>query len=143
MFAGWDVIIRYAQNFIDMQEKYGINAAFAACVTIVESSGGTNGALVSGGADGPHNWFSITGSYNGDFVYISGNPRKFRKYPDFSNAVDDFGDLIKNSPYYVCAGRHTVNQIGPTYCNSGWSQSVNGFLKDAYSKVVDSSEGEE
>ena len=143
MFAGWDVIIRYAQNFIDMQEKYGINAAFAACVTIVESSGGTNGALVSGGADGPHNWFSITGSYNGDFVYISGNPRKFRKYPDFSNAVDDFGDLIKNSSYYVCAGRHTVNQIGPTYCNSGWSEKVNGFLKDAYSKVVDSSEGEE
>jgi len=140
MFAGWTYIIENAEAFIEMQGKYGINAAFAACVTIVESSGGTNGALVGGGGNHPYNWFSITGSYNGQSTQISGNPLTFRVYPSFAAAVDDFGDLIKNSSYYVNAGRHTVNQIGPTYCNSGWSEKVNKHLKDAYSKVTGGSE---
>lgn len=41
MFSEFKNIVDNAQAFIDMQSKYKVNAVFAACVTIVESSGGT------------------------------------------------------------------------------------------------------
>ena len=121
-----------AKAFIKMQEDYGINAAFAAVVTIIESSGGTNGELVGGGGGWPYNWFSISGS-----GFTSSNGRNWRAYNSFAEAVDDFGDLMANGGHYVDKGNHMVSQIGPIYCEGDrWANSVNEELKRRYEKVV-------
>ena len=127
MFAGYTNIVDNAQAFLDMQEKYGVNAVFAAAVTIAESSGGTNWAAID---PSTHNWFSIRGSYNGNSV------NGWRSYPSFATAVDDFGNLIANSSYYYGAGKKKVSEIGPTYCDEAWSKTVADLMTDAYKKVI-------
>ena len=126
MFQGYDKIIANTTAFMDMQRKYHVSAAFAACVTIAESSGGTNWSAIS---ESTHNWFSIKGDYNGQ------SQGGWRSYPSYAAAVDDFGDLIANSSNYYKAGKHTVNQIGHTYCSSEWSKTVNDLMKKAYDKA--------
>ena len=127
MFADCPNILANAEAFIEMQEKYKINAAFAACVTIIESSGGTAWAAID---PSTHNWFSIRGDYKGSSI------GGWRCYPSFAVAVDDFGDLIRNSTYYVGAGKKTVNQIGPVYCDEVWSEAVNKEMRSRYQKVL-------
>ena len=127
MFEGRTVILENAQAFLEMQEKYGVNAVFAACVTIAESSGGTNWAAID---PSTHNWFSIKGSYRGN------SKNGWRSYPSFAAAVEDFGDLIANGSYYYKSGRYTVSQIGPTYCNEQWSVTVASLMTTAYEKVL-------
>ena len=136
MFADCPIILENAEAFIAMQSKYGINAAFAACVTIIESSGGTNGELVGNGNGYPYNWFSISGSYNGK-SYTTQNGRTWRAYDSYAEAVDDFGSLIKNGSCYVPAGRRRVGQIGEKYCvpPDHWIEAVNNQLKERYAKV--------
>ena len=127
MFEGYDNITANANTFLDMQTKYHVSAAFAACVTIAESSGGTEWAAID---PSTYNWFSIKGDYNGK------SKGGWRDYPNFATAIMDFGDLIANSEDYYRKGARTVNQIGPTYCNSHWSETVNDLMKKAYEKVT-------
>ena len=127
MFKGYDNIIANTQAFLDMQAKYHVSAAFAACVTIAESSGGTNWSAIS---PSTYNWFSIKGEYNGQ------SQGEWKSYPSFAAAVDDFGDVIANSDNYYKKGKRTVNQIGPTYCNSTWSETVNKLMKESYENVL-------
>ncbi len=127
MFAGYTNIINNAEAFMQMQEKYQVNAVFAACVTIAESSGGTAWAAIS---PSTHNWFSIKGSYNGSSL------NGWRSYPSFAVAVDDFGNLIANGSYYYKQGKKKVSQIGPTYCNEQWAVTVNQLMADKYKKIV-------
>ena len=105
---------------------YRVNAAFAACVTIAESGGGKSWDAID---PSTYNWFSIKGSYNGQ------SQGGWRKYPSFAAAVDDFGDLIANGKYYYKAGKRTVNEIGPTYCNAHWSDTVNSLMQTALDKA--------
>ena len=46
MFKGYKNIVDNAEAFMEIQEKYQVNAAFAACVTIAESGGGTGWAAL-------------------------------------------------------------------------------------------------
>ena len=132
MFADCKYIFENAEAFIQMQDDYGINAAFAAVVTIIESSGGTNGQLVGGGGGWPYNWFSISGN-----EFTSSNGRVWRAYDSFAEAVDDFGDLMAHGGHYVDQGNHFVSQIGPIYCEGDeWAGKVNEELKKRYEKVV-------
>ena len=134
MFEGYENIVANAEAFMEIQDKYQVNAAFAACVTIAESSGGTGWAAI---APYTYNWFSIKGSYHGkSYVSPSANKGPWRWYPSFAAAVDDFGDLIANGSYYYKQGKYTVNQIGPTYCDEKWSETVNKLMKTAYEKVI-------
>ena len=128
MFADCPVIMEFAEDFLKMQEEYGINAAYAAVVTLVESSGGTNWNAID---PSTHNWFSIKGDYNGSSL------NGWRNYPDFDYAIYDFGDLMKNGGHYVDKGNHFVSQIGPIYCPGGkWEIKVNDILKQRYEKVL-------
>ena len=49
----------------------------------------------------------------------------------------DFGKLIAESPYYFKAGKYTVEEIGPVYCErvpgaeKQWEDHVNEFMNDA------------
>ena len=123
MFSDHPKIVENAQAFIDAQEEYGVNAVFAACVTIIESGGGEAWSAI---AEWTHNWFSIIGSYNGQTYRNpnSSNPRTWRVYPDYATAIRDFCDLIKNGSYYIAAGKNTVKEIAPTYCDEQWGISV-------------------
>ncbi len=72
--------------------------------------------------------------------YTDSNGTKWRSYPSPGEAIDDFGKLIRDGDFYVKVGNHFVSQIAEHYCPptaSHWAESVNGYLKTAYSKVVD------
>ena len=134
MFSNYPKIADNAKAFIDMQSKYGVNAVFAASVTIIESSAGTNWSAIP---EWTHNWFSITGSYNGKTYRNpnSSNFRTWRVYPSYAEAVDDFGDLISKGSYYIKAGKKTVAEIAIPYCNAEWGNSVNKYMSQAYAKI--------
>lgn len=118
-------------NFIAMQNKYHVNAVFAMAVTIVESSAGTNWAAID---ESTYNWYSITGSYNGNTYKNpnSSNSRTWRVYPSFKEATFDFGDLIANGSYYFQAGKYTVEEIAATYCNEEWGKTVISVMNEIY-----------
>ena len=126
IFERYENIKNNAQAFIDMQEKYQVNAVFAACATIAESSGGTNWDLIS---PDTYNWFSIKGSYNGSSSGV------WRKYPNFAAAVDDFGDLIAVSGPYYAENRYKVSEIGPIYNPGGtWGEDVAKLMTAMYER---------
>ncbi len=120
-----------AQNFIDMQAKYHVNAVFAMAVTIAESGGGTDWNAIDSST---YNWYSITGSYNGKSYRNpeSSNPHDWRVYSSFKEATFDFGDLIANSSYYFKAGKYSVEEIATTYCNEIWGRAVISYMSDIY-----------
>lgn len=121
-------------DLIYIQENNKINAVFAIAVTILESSAGTNWNAIDSST---YNWMSVTGTYNGNSYKNpnSSNPRTWRKYSSFNEATRDFGDLIANGDYYVQAGKTTVKQIAPTYCNERWGTSIISIMADFYEKA--------
>ena len=127
MFADRKNILDNTDAFIEMQEKYQVSAVFAACVTIIESGGGTAWAAID---PSTHNWFSIKGSYRGHSL------NGWRSYPSFAAAVDDFGDLIANAPYYYKRNNFLVSQIGPIYCGEAWVEKVNAEMTFRYKKIL-------
>lgn len=96
-------LIDNAQAFLDMQEKYKVNALFAASVSITETSAGTRGHAV----DGYNNWFNIRSTTG------------WRKYDSAAESISGsrgFGFLIAQGKYYYRQGLYTVGTIGPVYC---------------------------
>lgn len=122
-------IYNNAQAFLDMQEKYGVNAVFAACVTIAESGGGTGWAAIP---ESTYNWFSISGSHNGKSVYTN---RQWCAYDSYADAVDHFGELISTSSYYFKAGRKKISEIAPTYCNAEWGVTVSEYMTERLQRL--------
>ena len=125
MFAQYKNIVDNTEAFMKMQDKYGINAAFAAAVTIVESSGGTAWAAID---PSTHNWFSFRSTSGG-----------WKSFDSFASAVDYFGYLMTspNCHYYVQDGRKTVDQIAEPYCvpPGPWATAVKKAMDYAYSKA--------
>lgn len=112
--------------FLKIQENNNVNAVFAIAVATIESSAGTNWAAINSST---YNWFSIKGSYKGEADGV------WRKYPNFGEAVEDFGDLIANGSYYFKAGKYTVSEIAPTYCNEEWGNSVISQMTKIYNNA--------
>lgn len=138
-FSSYENIVNNAEAFLEMQETYGVNAVFAAAVTIAESSGGTNWAAIPSWS---HNMFSITGSYNGQ-SYTSSNGMTWRVYPSFEAAIMDFGELISTSSYYFGGGNYSITDICQAYCggSSTWSTSVSNAMTNALQKASAGSSG--
>ena len=130
-------IYNNAESFLNMQKKYNVNAIFAACVTIVESTGGTNWKAIP---KSTYNWFSISGGYNGSYVQTN---RKWCKYDSFSQAIDHFGELIAESPYYFKKGKNTVSQIAVPFSSVGWGKSVNKLMNERLIKLKEISVNQE
>lgn len=110
-----------AEHFMEMQERYNVDATFAIAVAFIESTGGTNWGAI---AEHTHNWMSVSGSYNGQSYQTPNSSRTWRVYASYEEAIMDFGDLIANGSYYYKAGRYTVKEIAPTYCNAQWGEDV-------------------
>ena len=138
-YSGSSELIAHAQEFLNMQNTYHVNAIFAAAVSISETGGGRTGHAV----DGLNNWFNMTGT---DGPYITtqrtdenGNiiTYHWRKYDTSSEGIDAFGKFISNekSSYYFAAGNKTVASIGVHYCENaeqGWIPSTIGFMSQMY-----------
>lgn len=119
-------LLSCVDDFMYIQENNKVNAVFAAAVTIIESSGGTNWAAID---PSTYNWYSIKGSYNGN------SKNGWRAYSSFNEATRDFGDLIANGAYYFKAGKYTVTAIAPTYCNEEWGNLVVSEMTKIYNSV--------
>lgn len=114
--------------FMEIQNRYHVNAVFAIAVAQKESSCGVNWAAID---PSTHNWYSIRGDYNGNSI------DGWRKYPSFKKAVNDFGKLIGTSSYYFGGGNITIGNIGKSYCPPGdeWSRGVSQFVKEMYESI--------
>lgn len=114
--------------FMEIQNRYHMNAVFAIAVAQKESSCGVNWAAID---PSTHNWYSIRGDYNGNSI------DGWRKYPSFKEAVNDFGKLIGTSSYYFGGGNITIGNIGKSYCPPGdeWSRGVSQFVKEMYESI--------
>lgn len=111
--------------FMNIQNKYKVNAVFAIAVTQMESSCGVNWGAINSST---YNWYSIRGDYKGNSL------NGWRKYSSFSEATEDFGSLIGTSSYYFAGGNTTIGSIGKSYCPPGddWSSGVSQFVKAMY-----------
>lgn len=119
-------LLENIDSFMKIQTKNNVNAVFAVAVATKESSAGTNWDAI---APSTYNWFSVKGSYNGQSYGV------WKKYPSFGVAVEDFGDLISDAPYYFKAGKYTVKEIAPTYCNTDWGDSVVSQMTKIYNSI--------
>ncbi len=88
-----EVLQEYAYYFLECQEKYNVNAVFAAAVSITESSAGTNVAI------GGNNMFSIS----------NGGQGNWNSYSTMENSIEAFFSLI--SEEYFTNDQYTVDSI--------------------------------
>ena len=146
-------LVEHAQEFLNMQTKYKVNALFAAAVSITETGAGTAGNAVKianssnsvGAKIGScwNNWFNIKAP--GDSVYgivYNGEGRSHYKiYASVGDSVDNFGSNIANGSYYYKNGKYTVSQIGHVYCPNSkayptqgddWVKNTLSYIKKFY-----------
>lgn len=117
-------------DLIRYEDEYNVNAVFFMAVARAESQWGTAWAAID---KSTYNWCSIKGSKNGG--YVDGNGTSWNKYTSFSDATKGFCNLIANGRYYYNAGRYTVTDIAPTYCNASWGVSVCTYIKQFYNSI--------
>lgn len=93
-------LVANAQAFLDMQQKYKVNAIFAASVSITETGAGRAGHAV----DGLNNWFNVRSSGG------------WKPYGSAEESILGFGWQIAEGSYYYQQGNYTVGSIGVIYC---------------------------
>lgn len=106
-------LVANAQAFLDIQDKYKVNAIFAAAVSITETGAGRDGNAING----CRNWFNITGT-DGPYKTVTtknGETYHWRIYDSDHAGIEAFGNLIANGSYYT-QGNYTVGEIGKIYC---------------------------
>ena len=132
--AGTENLVQYVDAFLEYQEKYKVNAVFAAAVAINECGAGTNCKI------GGNNWYSIKNT--------SSSGGTWRSYPSPAEAIEDFFGLIagvhangeeRNQTYFK-ANKFTVSEIGMTYCEDadkpgGWIESVKAYMTNMFNAV--------
>lgn len=93
------ILSQYAESFVEFQNKYGVNAFFAATVSVWETGAGTTGHAV----DGKNNMFNIRAE------------SKFKDYENVKESMEAFYKLISGVRYFG-SGKKTIVDIGNTYC---------------------------
>lgn len=121
-------LLKLVPYFVEIQEKYKVNAVFATAVSVIESGGGTEGKLIN--KYHSYNLYSIKGTNNGNYVTFKNE--KWRKYSNFREAVLDFGHWIATSQYYFSRGKYTPISIGKTYCNEKWATNTAKHMRGLY-----------
>ena len=118
------------EKFLEMQEKYGINAAFLAGIVMNESANGTSDLAVKknnvGGVRYP-------GSY------------KFKEYDDVGDCIEHMAKFLSNS--YIKKGKTTIGTIAAKYCpvsdetdkdnlNQYWPRNVGSKMAKIDPKIL-------
>ena len=103
---------KYAQDFYDMEQTYGVNSLFCLSVSIVESGGGAKNANVNNffGFRGGRGWMAFSTPRAGIFY---------------------FGELMNKKLYY---GK-SIEQIATIYCNSAWGPAVKKVMQQRWNKL--------
>ncbi len=110
------------QKFLELQDKYGINAVFLAAITMNESENGTS--------------YSARKRNNVGGIRYK-NSYKFRTYKNVSACLDDMASMLKRN--YINCGRNTVSSVGAKYCpvadksdkegeNKYWARNVSFYM---------------
>lgn len=155
--ALFPVINENAEAFLEMQSMYGVNAIFAAAVSLTESSGGTNFAAIPREYN---NIFSMTGSESVEKVHHfavgpsapgSSNDRTWRKYKTVKDAILDFGKVVKD--LYHSENLDYVSEIAPKYIagdihdnseeTQRWRDTTNNFITEGLKRYQNSGNDEE
>lgn len=120
-------LIEHAQEYLDLQNIYKVNAVFAAAVSISETSAGRAGHAT----DGKNNWYNIECSC-GNILH-----GRFETYTNAKESIERFYKLIANGSYYFKQGKYTVSEIGMIYCENadapgGWIENTNAFMTEMF-----------
>lgn len=157
-FSGYsnsNKLIEHAQDFLDMQKKYKVNALFAAAVSISETGAGNAGNAIKtasssnsvGATIGQcwNNWFNIKASSTPYGILYNGEGKSHYKiYTNVSDSIDNFGYNIAEGSYYYKQGKYTVSTIGHTYCPNSvayptqgddWVEHTLTYMGNFYSAV--------
>ena len=125
-YSGSSELINHAQEFLDLQEEYRVNAVFAAAVSISETSAGRAGHAVNG----KNNWFNIE-------CTCGGNHGRFETYSSARESIEAFYKQIAVKNYYFTEGNYTVRSIGMIYCENadapgGWIENTTTFMTQMF-----------
>lgn len=130
-FSGYPTsqrLIENAQTFLDLQEEYGVNAVFAAAVSVSETTAGTAGHA----ANGKNNWFNI------ECTCGNSSHGRFETYSSVRESIEAFYKLIAVKNYYFTDGNYTVSSIGMIYCEDadapgGWIETTTSIMAQMFS----------
>lgn len=123
-YSGSSELIRHAQDFLDMQNQYKVNALFAAAVSITETSAGRAGNAVNG----LNNWFNIRGEGG-----------SWRPFTSAKEGIARFGWQIAQGSYYFTAGNYSVGTIGPIYCpnDEAHPTQADDWVADTIARMIE------
>ena len=107
-----------ASKFIELQNKYNVNAVFAIAVFQQENQCGAakDAKLIK---NNTNNWGSIKGNYNGN-SWTDSKGNTWRVYPSYTEATEDFMRLIKKE--YFSEGKNSVQTGGNGYTTTFTNQ---------------------
>lgn len=96
--------------FTDMEQKYGVSAAFAKAVAIQES-----GWFTSNGYKNKNNPFGIT------------SKGKLKRFDSVDESIDYFGSLLSSDKYKGMS----IEEIGKEYCpnDDKWARDVKKIMR--------------
>ena len=119
-----------ASKFIELQNKYNVNAVFAIAVFQQENQcGATKDAKLI--KNNTNNWGSVKGNYNGN-SWTDSKGNTWRVYPSYTEATEDFMRLIKKE--YFSEGKNSVQTISSKYCpgSQSWAPGVTAIMTEIY-----------
>ena len=120
-------VLSVIPDLVRLQDQYKVNALFLIAAAKVESGCGTGWDYID---PSTYNWLSVKGNANGG--YTDRNGTQWCKYSSYAEACEYWFKLITGSPYYFNAGKKTVKQIAPTYCDSAWGETVTKYMAEFY-----------
>lgn len=119
-----------ANKFIELQNKYDVNAVFAIAVFQQENQCGANknAKLIK---NNTNNWGSVKGKYNGN-SWTDSKGITWKVYPNYTEATEDFMRLIKSN--YFSEGKNSVQTISEKYCpdSKSWAPGVTAIMTEIY-----------
>lgn len=129
-FSGYSAsekLIEHAEEFLELQEKYKVNAVFAAAVSISETGAGRAGHAVNG----KNNWFNI------ECTCGDSSHGRFETYESAKKSIERFYWQISEGSYYFTAGRYSVVNIGKVYCPAEeggnlWIENTLAFMTQMF-----------
>lgn len=106
-----------AQDFIDAEELYGVNAFVLAGIGVVESTDFTS-------------HYAITRNNGFGIAAYDSNPNNAASFKSKRHAIMELAKLLKSGQYYVKAGRKSIWEINSKYCSDPkWADRINGQIK--------------
>ena len=103
----------YAEEFLQAEEDYGINACFLAAVAAHESGWGQSDL-----AKNKNNLFGWKGKDS------------YKEFESPERCIDFVA--WKLSKKYISKGLNTIDEIAPVYCNEEWA----GYVKDIWGGLI-------